>query len=89
MAAKQPETNKAVVMLDKPAHNHYFRECPYDRIDVYRVLELFHVTDPVMQHIVKKALVAGMRGMKSAERDVSDIRDSASRWLEMRQEEAQ
>lgn len=40
-------------------HSHYHKACPYPSIDVYRVLELFKVTDPCIQHAVKKLLVAG------------------------------
>lgn len=69
------------------AHGHYFRACPYPAIDVYRVLELFAVTDPVLQHIVKKALCAGQRGAKDRERDICDIRDSAARRLAMLDED--
>lgn len=71
---------------DKP-HAHYFKPCPYEQIDVYRVLELFGVTDPVMQHIAKKALVSGGRGHKDQRRDVQDIADSANRKLAMLDED--
>jgi len=69
-------------------HSHYFKDVAnLQQIDVYRVLELFEVTCPVAQHIVKKALVAGNRGAKSQTRDMQDIADSAQRWLEMRKED--
>jgi hypothetical protein len=69
------------------AHNHYFRPCPYDSIDVYRVLEIFNVTDPCLQHAVKKLLVAGSRGHKDIHRDIQDSVDTLVRWQEMRNEE--
>jgi hypothetical protein len=68
-------------------HSHYFKPCPYKEIDVYRVLELFQVHDPVLAHIVKKALVAGGRGHKDIRRDVQDIFDSARRKLNMLDED--
>lgn len=69
-------------------HNHYFRDVSHlDQVDVYRILELFEVTCPVAQHIVKKALAAGKRGAKDSARDMQDIADSAARWLEMREED--
>lgn len=52
-------------------------------IDVYRVLDAFHVTDPQLQHLIKKALCAGLRGHKSVGQDLIDIRDSAARALTM------
>jgi hypothetical protein len=69
------------------AHNHYFKPCPFDSIDVYRVLSLFNVTDPCLQHATKKLLVAGGRGHKDISRDVQDVIDSLERWKAMRLEE--
>lgn len=69
------------------AHSHYFRPCPYDSIDVYRVLDIFSVTDPCLQHAVKKLLVAGGRGHKDIRRDIQDSIDTLVRWQEMRDEE--
>jgi hypothetical protein len=72
-------------------HSHYFKDCPYDQIDVYRVLQLFRVTDPCLQHAVKKLLVTGGRGhkdaAKDAAKDVQDAIDSLRRWQDMRNEE--
>ena len=70
-------------------HNHYFKECPYDYIDVYRVIDIFGVTDPCLQHALKKLLVTGNRGHKDIYEDIQDVIDSCVRWQEMRQEEAQ
>lgn len=72
----------------KPAHAHYFKACPYDAVDVYRVLDLFGVRDPCLQHAIKKLLVAGGRGVKSQPRDVQDAIDSLRRWQVMRDEDA-
>lgn len=69
-------------------HNHYFKECPYGEVDVYRVLQLFEVTDPCIQHAVKKLLVAGGRGAgKDISRDITEAIDSLVRWNDMRIEE--
>lgn len=76
-------------MSDK-AHNHYFKNVSHlEYIDVYRVLELFDVTDPCLSHAVKKLLVAGGRGHKDISRDVQDVIDSCVRWQEMQQENEQ
>jgi hypothetical protein len=75
--------------MTEKKHSHYFRDVSaLETIDVYRILELFDVTCPIAQHIVKKALAAGKRGAKTPVRDMQDIADSANRWLEMRQEDA-
>lgn len=68
-------------------HSHYHKACPYPSIDVYRVLELFTVTDPCIQHAVKKLLVAGGRGQKDIAKDIQESIDTLSRWQEMRAEE--
>lgn len=69
-------------------HSHYFKPTPFDSIDVYRVLQLFEVSDPCLQHAVKKLLVAGGRGGgKDISRDVQEAIDTLVRWQEMRGEE--
>lgn len=69
-------------------HSHYFKKTPYEHIDVYRVLELFDVTNPSIAHAVKKLLVAGNRGHKDLEKDVQEAIDSLVRWQEMRKEDS-
>lgn len=71
-------------------HNHYFKDVSLlDFVDVYRVLLLFNVTDPCLQHSIKKLLVAGGRGAgKSIDKDIQEAIDSLRRWQEMRTEEA-
>lgn len=70
-------------------HGHYFKPCPFADVDIYRVLQLFAVTDPCLQHAVKKLLVAGGRGAgKDVSRDVKEAIDTLNRWIEMRAEEA-
>jgi hypothetical protein len=58
-----------------------------DGIDVYRVLELFEVTDPCLQHAIKKLLCAGARGNKDEEQDVQEAIDTLERYQDMRVEE--
>lgn len=48
-------------------------------VDVYDVLQAFNVTNPALQHLVKKALAVGKRGHKDAAEDYQDIIDSAVR----------
>ena len=57
-------------------------------IDVYRVLELFNVTNPSIAHATKKLLVAGGRGAgKSIDKDIQEAIDSLVRWQAMRNED--
>ena len=68
-------------------YTHYYKRVPFEYIDVYRVLELFDVKDPAIQHAIKKLLVAGGRGHKDIEKDVNEAVVSLNRWLDMREEE--
>jgi hypothetical protein len=74
---------------DVRKHNHYFRPCPYDNIDVYRIIDIFEITCPAAQHVLKKVIATGKRGHKDVKRDWEDIIDSAQRKLEMLAEESQ
>lgn len=86
-AAKLEELLKGVAVVTAPArkHPHYFKDVSHLKdIDVYRVLKLFNVTDPCVQHAVKKLLVAGGRGAgKDIERDLREAVDSINRALQM------
>lgn len=73
----------------KPKHSHYFKNVSHlEELDVYRLIELYAITDPCIQHMLKKCLVVGGRGSKDALRDVQDIIDTAERWKQMQQENA-
>lgn len=69
-------------------HSHYFKSVEGLKfIDVYRVLQLYNVTDPCIQHAVKKLLVAGGRGAgKDINRDIQEAIDTLVRWQEMQTE---
>jgi hypothetical protein len=69
---------------DMEKHSHYKKDVSHLKmIDVYRVLNLFEVTDPCVQHAVKKLLCAGKRGGKSKEQDIREAVDSLNRALQM------
>ena len=77
----------SATVVTSPArkHSHYFKDVSHLKdIDVYRVLKLFNVTDPCVQHAVKKLLLAGGRGAgKDIERDLREAVDSINRALQM------
>ena len=52
-------------------------------VDVYDVLMAWGVTNPALQHLIKKALQCGQRGHKDNEHDLQDIIDSAIRAKEL------
>ncbi len=67
---------------------HYFKSVAHlETVDVYRVLSLFKVTEPCIQHAIKKLLCAGDRGDKSMIKDITEARDSLNRHLEMLNED--
>lgn len=70
-------------------HSHYYKNVAHlESIDVYRVLQLFGVTDPCLQHAVKKLLCAGVRGVKDQNKDIQEAIDSLQRALEMCNEDS-
>ena len=71
----------------KENHNHYFKPCPYDTLDVYRVISIFGVSDPCIQHALKKLLCSGVRGHKDQSKDIQDVIDTLERWKDMREED--
>lgn len=67
---------------------HYFKDVSnLSHVDVYRVLLLFGVTDPCLQHAAKKLLCAGSRGGKDQAKDIEEAIATLRRWQEMRAEE--
>lgn len=52
-------------------------------VDVYDVLQAWGVSNPALQHLIKKALQCGQRGHKDNAQDLQDIIDSAVRAKEL------
>ena len=74
---------------DEKSYSHYFKDVSnIEFIDVYRVLDLFAVEHPCIQHAVKKLLCAGQRGSKSGDKDIQEAIDSLQRFQEMRIEDS-
>ena len=83
------ERDDAVELAERAAqpHGHYYKDVSkLQSIDVYRVLDLYEVTDPCIQHAVKKLLVTGGRGVKDHARDIQDVIDTLTRHQEMQEE---
>lgn len=71
-----------------PKHSHYHKDVSHLKtIDVYRVIELWEVTSPSIQHALKKLLIPGGRGAgKDMAKDIQEAIDSLIRWQEMQVE---
>lgn len=67
----------------------YFKDVSnLEKIDVYRILDLYEVTDHALGHAIKKLLLAGSRtGGKGAYKDITEARDTLSRYIEMQSED--
>lgn len=70
-------------MQNATMYPHYFKPVPTNMIDVYRVLLAFGVTDPALQHAIKKLLCAGARGNKDIKDDIGEAIASCNRALQM------
>lgn len=69
-------------------YKHYQKNVEHLKsVDVYRVLVLFGVTNPCLQHAIKKLLCAGNRGVKDELKDVQEAIASLLRYLEMQTED--
>lgn len=68
---------------------HYYKDVRHlDFIDIYRVLELWDVKDPAIQHAIKKLMVAGRRGVKDLLKDYKEAKVSIERAEAMKEEDA-
>lgn len=69
-------------------HSHYYKDVSQLKyIDVYRVIQLYDIHDPCLQHALKKILCAGDRGHKSLREDIQNIIDTMNRKLEIMDED--
>ena len=53
-----------------------------NKIDVYRVLKIFNITEPAQQHAIKKLLRAG-ESVKDLDTDIHESIECLERWKEM------
>ena len=83
------EIDGAPQLVCERKHAHYHKSVAHlGSVDVYRVLDLFGVTDQALGHAIKKLLVAGNRGVKNMDKDVQEAIDTLQRWQEMQAEDA-
>lgn len=59
----------------------------YNKLDIYRILSLYNVTNPCLQHAIKKLLCAGKRGVKNQTQDINEAILSLKRFVEMQGED--
>lgn len=79
------QLEKELVLVEK--YPHYYKDIRHlNIIDIYRFFDLFEVTDPCIQHSMKKMAVGGKRGAKDYEKDIKEAMDTLSRWEYMQEE---
>ncbi len=88
----QPQQGN-LVMADKHHTGNKYLRTIYPRgegqpitVDVYCVLKAFNVTNPGLQHAIKKLLCGGLRGKASFLQDLSESIDAIERAKELEQE---
>lgn len=67
--------------------NFYTQTIGGQKADVYRICQVYNITNPCIQHALKKLLRCG-RSHKSEEQDIQDAIDTLLRWQEMQEENA-
>ncbi|QGH73857.1 hypothetical protein [Vibrio phage vB_VhaM_VH-8] len=79
------QLEKELELVEK--YPHYYKDIRHlNIIDIYRFFDLFEVTDPCIQHSVKKLAVGGKRGAKDYEKDIKEAMDTLKRWEYMQEE---
>jgi hypothetical protein len=80
-----PAPQKALTLAE--LYPHYHKDVSHlESIDIYRVLDLWGVTDQCLGHAIKKLMAAGQRGAKDVDKDVKEAGDSLQRWKAMQAE---
>lgn len=75
-------------MDDMIKYNHYYKNVEFlEFIDIYRILQLYEINHPCLQHAIKKLLCAGKRGGKNEKKDVQEAIDTLRRWIAMTEED--
>lgn len=69
----------------KQKNPHYYKDVSnFNEIDFYVIARLYNITDPCIQHAVKKLLALGKRsGGKSLNKDIEEVIQTLQRKLEV------
>jgi hypothetical protein len=67
--------------------NKYNKKIRNEIIDIYDVLIAFEVSNPAVQHAIKKLLMPGDRGYKTKIQDLEEAMFSIKRAIEIEKEE--
>ncbi|AGY48117.1 hypothetical protein Presley_50 [Acinetobacter phage Presley] len=67
--------------------HYYVRVEGLEVIDFYRLAMLYNITDPCIQHAIKKLLALGNRGHKDRRHDINDVIDTLQSRLRIMDED--
>ena len=65
-----------------PSGAHYKYSYKGLKLDPYRIMAVYNITNPAQQHAIKKLLRAGL-SVKSLEQDIDEVIVTLNRWKEM------
>lgn len=84
-SGRNEHLEKELALVEK--YPHYYKDIRHlNIIDIYRFFDLFEVTDPCLQHSMKKLAVGGKRGAKDYKKDIKEAMDTLKRWEYMQEE---
>lgn len=89
MSIASPATTDRIMSVTEVKYPHYIKDVGHlSKLDIYRLLRTYQVSDPCLQHAIKKLMCAGSRGYKDQEKDVREAIDTLHRFLEMNAEDS-
>jgi predicted transcriptional regulator len=56
------------------------------KLDIYRILKVYGITEPAQQHAIKKLFRAG-KSIKNIEQDINEVIEALERWKEIIKED--
>ena len=65
-----------------PSGAHYKYSYKGLKLDPYRIMAVYNITNPAQQHAIKKLLRAGL-SIKTLEQDIDEVIVTLNRWKEM------
>lgn len=85
MVKELQDTPIRVTPSNQTKFPHYFIPVPENttHLDIYWFLKAWNVTDPCVQHAIKKLFCAGQRGVKDNTKDYNEAIDSIKRAIEL------
>jgi len=75
--------DSTAVPVSEPAPSKYHRDLNGFWIDVYDILDAYSITNPGDQHAIKKMLLPGGRGVKTANQDREEAIVSLNRAVQL------